>query len=215
MFFIGFVLTTTTVLTPFIINGYILEYFRSQILTSVHTMLSAGAANFPWLISISTRIVKNGFSFGMKSGGNLLVIEPKILRQFIYISLGILCLTLFLLWIVQQLKLSFEVDYFKAASLMLLLYYLFSAGVHENHIFPILALTFTMTSTFRGIVIYCLLTGATFANLFINYGLGRSLGNLGQISSSNHILYQFIIFSCFLIYSKSLFEIYQIRRNRE
>lgn len=96
---------------------------------------------------------------------------------------------------------------------MLLSYYLFSAGVHENHIFSILALSFMLTSSRKQIVIYGLLSAATFANLLINYGFGRSLGNLELITNSNHLIYQFIIILCFIIYLGSFLKIYQKSEN--
>ena len=209
VFSLAFFLTTTTVLSPFIISGHAIEYFRAQALTSIHTMLSAGAANFPWLFSICVRIVRNGLSAGMINGGSLFVLEPQILRQIVYISLGIFCFSLFILWIKRELSSKIELNYFKAACVMLLSYYLFSAEVHENHIFSILTLSFMLTNSRKQIVIYGLLSAATFANLLINYGFGRSLGNLGQIANSNHLIYQFIIILCFIIYLGSFLKIYQ------
>jgi 4-amino-4-deoxy-L-arabinose transferase-like glycosyltransferase len=94
-FFTGLTCSVALILSPFLVNGRILSYLESQSLTSIHTMLSAQASNFPWLISLISRFVTLDFNEAVMLNGNGLRIADVTLRQFSYLAAGSIVFIIF------------------------------------------------------------------------------------------------------------------------
>jgi hypothetical protein len=182
LFSAGFV-STIVILSPFIFTGNLRAYLESQALTSVHTMLSAQATNFPYLASLLLRIHDDGFVSGFNQGGYGLRIESDLVRQSVYLSLGILTLSIFIFWLYKYSNLPSgkEVDLWLIASFMIFTYYMFSAGVHENHAFAALPFFLFIQNRKLGLKLYFVFSTGLGVHLLITSGLGASFSSISQV----------------------------------
>ena len=173
-FLSGATISSILILSPFILSGNILLYFKAQGLTSVHTMLSAQAANFPWLGSLLYRISEFGFIDGLVEGGNSLRISNDEFRQFSYLGSGILTVSLFFIWVIYWRRRvgvqNFDPVY--AAAIMIFSYHLFNFGVHENHIYMLIPTLFLISNCATVWKSYKLASAALTISLLSAYGFG-------------------------------------------
>lgn len=174
---VGASFIASAVLSPFIISGNLANYLRAQSQASIHTMLSAQGANLPWLASYIFRIVTLPISEAVSKGGDVLDLNNLLIRRLTYLSLGITCVAIFLVWAVRNSrKLNFDpYSYTQASIIMYLSYYLIAAGVHENHIYPVLALLFSLNRFAEPRAAYKLCATALAIHLVNYYGLGRDI----------------------------------------
>jgi hypothetical protein len=204
-FLAGAIFTSTVILTPFIWTGNLMWYFKAQSLTSVHTMASAQAANFPWLGSLIYRVSTLGVTQGLGLGGNGLRISSDTVRQASYLSSGLLTILVFLLWAtywgkkvgVQNLDLSL------GATIMIFSYHLFSFGVHENHIFMLLPVVFLVSGYSKVWNIYKMVALALTSILISAYGIGNGALTSTGVSTSHPAIFTLIMALCFLLYFAS------------
>ncbi len=190
-FLSGAAVSALVILSPFILSGGILLYFRAQGLTSVHTMLSAQAANFPWLGSLIYRISELGFIDGIIKGGNGLRVSNDEFRQIGYLGSGILTILVFVTWAIywgrkvgaQNIDLTF------GAAIMIFSYHLFNFGVHENHIYMIIPTLFLLSNRFEVWKIYKLASTALAVSLLSAYGFGEQSRIFNGFSSGNPELF--------------------------
>lgn len=190
-FFTGLTCSVALILSPFLVNGRILSYLESQSLTSIHTMLSAQASNFPWLISLISRFVTLDFNDAVMLNGNGLRIADGTLRQFSYLAAGSMVFIIFFIWIIYWSKNigRTNVSPIYAAAVVVSAYHLFNFGVHENHVFmliPILYLIKEQKNISR--VLYCA-SSALALQLVIVASFGDSFPQIRPIISVYPILY--------------------------
>lgn len=170
----GSLASSFLILSPFIFTGNLFLYFKAQGLTSVHTMLSAQAANFPWLASLVYRITDLGLVDGLREGGNGLRITSDAFRQLGYLSSGVLTILIFVAWAIYWgRKIGPQnIDPLFGASVMIFSYHLFNFGVHENHIFMLVPTLFLLTHNSRMWGTYKLTASALGIAIFSAFGLG-------------------------------------------
>lgn len=195
--------TFLLILSPFIVNGTLIDYLKNQFLTSVHTMLTANSSNFPWILSMIYNVSSNGISKGLQSSGFGVVIENPILRITTYGFLGLLVI-LVILYLSVKLKrsvLPWETQTFIIAYASCLTYYFFSAGVHQNHIFLAIPTLFMILEIREFKYSYAIITMAVILEQLTTYGLG--LGNsLGQhFIVRNSMLVNLLSIISILLYS--------------
>ncbi len=197
----GFI-STFVILTPFIFTGNLTAYLESQALTSVHTMLSAQATNFPYLGSLLLGIYENGLVAGFNQGGYGLRIENDLIRQSVYLSLGFLTLFIFLFWLYKYSKLSKgkDLDLWLVASFMIFTYYMFSAGVHENHAFAVLPFFLLLKNRKLGKKLYLVFSIALGFHLIITSGFGSSFPSVSQVMILNGSLATVVSLLIFVSY---------------
>lgn len=199
---LGFFATMTAILSPFIFSGTLLLYFKSQSLTSIHTMLSAQAPNFPWLASLLIRITEFGFVDGLEVGGNSLRITNDSIRQLTYLASGAATILIFLAWVLfwrKRMHLS-EIDFVFAAAIMIFSYHLFNYGVHENHIFMIFPILFLLSYYPNWESIYWPIAANFSVVLIISSGLGKDSFYFPGVVSTNPGIYTSLTFLNFLLY---------------
>jgi hypothetical protein len=174
-FMSGAAVSACVILSPFIFSGSILLYFKAQGLTSVHTMLSAQAANFPWLGSLLYRISELGFIDGFVEGGNGLRISNDLFRQIGYLGSGVLTILVFFAWAIYWGRKvgSQNIDMTFGAAVMIFSYHLFNFGVHENHIYMLIPTLFLLSNRFEVWKIYKLVSTALTVSLVSAYGFGE------------------------------------------
>ena len=201
-FISGAGVSACVILSPFIMSGNILLYFKAQGLTSVHTMLSAQAANFPWLGSLLYRISEWGFIDGVAKGGNGLRISNDQFRQIGYLGSGILTILIFVIWAIYWArKLGAEnIDLTFGAAIMIFSYHLFNFGVHENHVYMLIPTLFLISDRFRVWEIYKLASTALTVSLFTAYGLGEKSGIFNGFSSTQSELFTAALGASFILY---------------
>ena len=182
----GIICVSTIVLSPFIISGNLFAYIESQVLASVHTMLAPQTANIPWLITLIYNFFTNGLLGGFAIGGNGLRIGDDALRQLTYLAFGVICILVFLLWIIRSIRKygRESVNIWSASAFMILSYYLFAVGVHENHIFMAFAIILCIPQYLEAVKVYILLSVGLFLHLFTSWGLGRSFQ---EFSDATHL----------------------------
>ena len=201
-FLAGAIFSSFVILTPFIFTGNIMWYFKAQSLTSVHTMASAQAANFPWLVSLIYRISTLGLIDGLGVGGNGLRISSDTLRQASYLSSGLVTVLVFLSWAIywgkkggmQNLDLSFS------AMIMIFSYHLFNFGVHENHIFMLLPVVYLISGYLEIWNIYKMVALALTTVLISAYGVGSASHEAIGIATTHPGIFSVIMGICFLLY---------------
>lgn len=174
--------TTFVVLFPFVISGNLRAYLESQALTSVHTMLSAQATNFPYLASLLIRMKNDGVANGFIQGGYGLRLDDDLVRQTVYLGLGLITVSLFVYWLYKYSKLSNweSVDLWLVASFMIFTYYIFNAGVHENHAFAALPMLLLIRNKKLGLKLYLISSTGLGLHLLITSGLGSSFPRISQ-----------------------------------
>jgi len=201
-FSIGGLISSAIILAPFILTGNILWYFKAQSLTSVHTMASAQAANFPWLGSLIYRISTVGFLEGLNQGGNGLRISSDSLRQVGYLASGILTLSIFLMWAIYWGRRSGaqNLDLPLGVTVMIFSYHLFNFGVHENHIFMLLPTLYLISRIEKIRSVYRMVTLALSTILFLAYGFGSNSLVPDGISSSHPTIFTIAMGFCFVLF---------------
>ncbi len=195
--------STFMILFPFIISGNLRAYLESQALTSVHTMLSAQATNFPYLASLLMRIKMDGVTSGFSQGGYGLRLDDDLIRQTIYLSLGLTTVSLFVYWLYKYSKLSnFEsMDLWLVASFMIFTYYIFNAGVHENHAFAALPMLLLINNRKLGLKLYLISSTGLGLHLLITSGLGSTFPQISQaltLSGSSATLTSLVVLISYL-----------------
>jgi hypothetical protein len=187
----GAAVSACVILTPFILSGNILLYFKAQGLTSVHTMLSAQAANFPWLGSLLYRISELGFIDGFIEGGNGLRISNDLFRQIGYLGSGILTILIFIIWAVYWGRKvgSQNIDMTFGAAIMIFSYHLFNFGVHENHIYMLIPTLFLLSNRLEVWKTYKLASTALALSLVSAYGFGEQSKIFNGFSSGHPELF--------------------------
>jgi uncharacterized membrane protein len=185
--------TILVVLSPFIMTRNLIAYLESQALASVHTMLAAQTANFPYVITFIHRSIQEGFWEGLFIGGNGLRILDDQLRQLTYFGFALIAGIVFLIWVVyfrRRFGLR-AMNYWHVASMMIFTYYLFCAGVHENHIFMALPLLLCLPASRQVKRIFLAFSIALFLHLLISWGIGASFpvvtSNLSNSGSANTV----------------------------
>lgn len=201
-FLAGAIFSSFAILAPFIFSGNIMWYFKAQSLTSVHTMASAQAANFPWLGSLIYRISKLGLIDGLGVGGNGLRISSDSLRQAGYLSSGLITVLVFLTWAIYWGKKvgSQNLDLSLGATIMILSYHLFNFGVHENHIFMLLPVIYLMSGQLKVWNIYRLVALTLTIVLISAYGTGNGSHDAIGISTTHPAIFTAIMGICFLLF---------------
>lgn len=182
----GIICISTIVLSPFIVSGNLFAYIESQVLASVHTMLAPQTANIPWLITLIYNVITNGLLGGFAIGGNGLRIGDDALRQIAYLSFGVICILIFLLWLIMSIRKygRESMNIWSASAFMILSYYLFAVGVHENHIFMAFAIILCIPQQIEAVKAYILLSVGLFLHLYTSWGLGRSFQ---EFSDATHL----------------------------
>ena len=184
----GALLTTILiVLSPFIVKGNLFAYLESQALASVHTMLASQTANFPYVITLTHRSIQDGFWGGLFLGGNGLRILDDQLRQLTYFGFAGIAGIVFLAWVVyfrRRFGLG-AMNYWHVASMMIFTYYLFCAGVHENHIFMALPLLLCLPASREVKKIFLAFSIALFLHLLISWGIGASFPSVTSYLSNS------------------------------
>jgi hypothetical protein len=184
----GALLTTILiVLSPFIVKGNLFAYLESQALASVHTMLAAQTANFPYVITLTHRSIQDGFWEGLFLGGNGLRILDDQLRQLTYFGFAGIAGIVFLAWVVyfrRRFGLG-AMNYWHFASMMIFTYYLFCAGVHENHIFMALPLLLCLPTSREVKKIFLAFSIALLLHLLISWGIGASFPSVTSYLSNS------------------------------
>ena len=190
-FIIGFFVSLTISLFPFIINGTLLLYFKAQSLASVHTMLSAQNPNIPWLLSCIIRALKFGLFNEETYSGVPFRLEDNFLRQFIYLVSGVLFLAVVTLWIIiWKKKIEAEkISPLHAGLVGILTYNMVNMGVHENHVFMALPILATLTTSKKIREAYFLISIALGLNLLATGGLGLSFPSFPTLLTSKPVLY--------------------------
>lgn len=206
-FALAFSSFSAVILSPFILTGNFFSYLESQTLTSVHTMFSAQASNYPWLISIFIRIFTEDKSQILSLNGNGLRLEDPVLRQACYIGAGILTVIIFMTWLIIwskkiQLK-NIEPGY--AAALIAATYNLFNFGVHENHVYMLLPLLYVLTRDKRMKWAFYSASTALAVQLLATNALGDSFSKIAPLTSSNPLLYVVLSIFCVIGFSVSFF----------
>jgi hypothetical protein len=208
-FLSGAAVSACVILSPFILSGSILLYFKAQGLTSVHTMLSAQAANFPWLGSLLYRISELGFIDGFIKGGNGLRISNDQIRQISYLGSGIVTILVFVTWAIywgrkvgaQNIDLTF------GAAIMSLSYHLFNFGVHENHIYMLIPTLFLLSNRFEVWKIYKLAGTALTVSLVSAYGFGGQSRIFNGFSSTHPELFTAALGASLILYSLAFLQL--------
>jgi hypothetical protein len=201
-FLMGLTCSVALILSPFLVNGRIISYLESQSLTSIHTMLSAQASNFPWLISLITRFMTLDFSDAIILNGNGLRITNETARQFSYLTAGSIVFISFFIWMIYWSKKigRKNVSPIYAAGVVVCAYHLFNFGVHENHVFmliPILYLIKEQKNIKRAL--YCAST-ALALQLVIVASFGDSFQPIRPIISVYPILYILLSICCIVLF---------------
>jgi len=179
--------TILIVLSPFIVKGNLFAYLESQALASVHTMLAAQTANFPYVITLTHRSIQEGFWEGLFLGGNGLRILDDQLRQLAYFGFAGVAGIVFLAWVVyfrSRFGLR-SMNYWHVTSMMIFTYYLFCAGVHENHIFMALPLLLCLPASRAVKKIFLAFSIALFLHLLISWGIGASFPDVSNYLSNS------------------------------
>ncbi len=208
---LGIALSLILVLSPFIVSGNLFAYIESQVLASVHTMLAPQTANIPWLITLVYRVFTNGLSGGFAIGGNGLRIEDDVLRQLVYIGFGLTCILVFMFWFIRSIK-KFgrnSIDIWSTSTMMILSYYLFAAGVHENHIFMAFAIILCVPSQKLVVKSYIALSTGLLVHLFTSWGLGRSFQDF---SEATHLSLSYYSVCTLAVLAAYIFAFLQISR---
>ena len=196
-------ITILIVLSPFILTRNLFAYLESQALASVHTMLAAQTANFPYVITFIHRSIQEGFWEGLFMGGNGLRILDDQLRQLAYFGFAFIAGIVFLIWVIyfrRRFGLR-AINYWQVVSMMIFAYYLFCAGVHENHIFMALPLLLCLPASIEIKKIYLAFSIALFLHLLISWGVGASFPDVTNYlsnSGSANTLGTLIAFLCYL-----------------
>lgn len=190
-FVTGSLTSSFVILSPFIFSGSTPLYFKAQSLTSVHTMLSAQAANFPWLGSLFYRCLTLGPFDGFIEGGNGLRISNDELRQISYLSSGLATILAFTIWAIfwgRRIG-TRNLNPIFGAAVMIFSYHLFNFGVHENHIFMLIPILFLISQQATAWSSYKMASGALALTLVSAYGLGQESSLFTGFSSSHPFLY--------------------------
>ena len=198
----GSLASSFLILSPFIFTGNLFLYFKAQSLTSVHTMLSAQAANFPWLASLVYRITDLGLVGGLREGGNGLRIASDTFRQLGYLSSGMLTILIFVTWAIywgRRVRPE-NIDPLFGASVMIFAYHLFNFGVHENHIFMLVPTLFLLGYNSRIWGTYKITVTALSISLLSAFGLGLDSRFFSGFSSSHPLLFTSGIGFSFVLY---------------
>lgn len=201
-FLAGSVTSMILILSPFIVTGNVLLYFKAQSLTSVHTMLSAQAANFPWLGSLIYRCITLGPIEGFVEGGNGLRISNEGVRQIAYMGSGLATILAFMLWAIYWGRRigAQNINPMHGAAVMIFSYHLFNFGVHENHIFMLLPILFLISRDKGAWDSYILASTALAITLLSAYGLGHQSDLFTGFSSSQPFFFSSTIAICMLLY---------------
>jgi hypothetical protein len=206
------VLVFVVVLSPFILSGNLFAYVESQALASVHTMLAAQTANFPYLITIVHRIIQDGFWQGMSTGGNGLRIFDDQLRQATYFGFALIAISLFYSWVLYfKRKYGMSLfNYWHVATMMIFTYYLFCAGVHENHIYMALPILLCLPATAASKRVYVIFSAALFLHLIISWGIGASFPTITSFLSNSGTANSVGTLTSFLLYFFSYIQLWRL-----
>jgi hypothetical protein len=206
-FALAFSSISAIILSPFILTGNFFSYLESQTLTSVHTMLSAQASNYPWLISFFIRIFTEDKSQIFDLNGNGLRFEDSLLRQACYIGAAFLTIIIFITWLIiwsKKIQLK-NIDPGYAAALLAATYNLFNFGVHENHIYMLLPILYVLARDRRMKWAFYSASTALALQLLATNAFGDSLSKIAPLTSSNPLLYVALVIFCVIGFSVSFF----------
>jgi len=211
-FLAGSVMSLILILSPFIVTGNILLYFKAQSLASVHTMLSAQAANFPWLGSLIYRCITLGPIDGFIEGGNGLRISNEGVRQIAYLGSGLATILAFTLWVIYWGRRigARNINPIFGVAVMVFSYHLFSFGVHENHVFMLIPTLFLISRDKVAWDSYKLASMALTITLFSAYGLGHQSDLFTGSSSSQPFLFSSTLAICLLLYVFAFIKVLRI-----
>jgi len=208
---LGFAIAAHAILAPFIATGTLAAYFQAQGLASVHTMMSAQNPNFPWLISLVSRMISFGV-FNEKSYSAVpYQIDSQAWRQIIYLSFAALTilviLSYFIYWSRSAGRRNISPLFMGAISIST--YNLFSFGVHENHVFMLLPVLFALTNSSGANKIYIATSTALGLNLLATGGLGRSFSNFPVLAGENGLAYSSVGTLCLAAYVWAFYELFR------
>lgn len=212
-FCITFFITSTAILSPFILTGTLPAYFRAQGLASVHTMMSAQNPNIPWLISQIYRIFEYGFFNSESFSTSPLRIMNDNLRQLLYLAFGASSALFILGWFYywSRRKQNSHISPLFAGAIAASSYNLFSFGVHENHVFMLMPILFALSGSVQERRIYLLATSAFAINLIATSGLGRSVTWVPIIVYESGFLYSLASMTCLIMYGLALRELSRLK----
>jgi Gpi18-like mannosyltransferase len=213
---VGFLSASAAILLPFLMTGTLIAYFQAQALASVHTMMSAKNPNFPWLISMISRINSQGF-FNVKSYSSLPYhIDDQIWRQRIYLLFAILTIQIIILYLIYWSRRigRKNVGALYVSAVSISAYNLFSFGVHENHVFMLIPVLFSITWTQMSKKIYLVVSTAFGLNLLATGGFGLSVPNFPLLAALNGPAYSALGLACLTAYLWAFVEILRINPRR-
>jgi len=195
---VGFVVTTLVILSPFIATGTLAAYFHAQALASVHTMMSAQNPNFPWLISLFSRITTHGL-FSEESYSSLpYQIENQAPRQKIYLSFALLTISIiitYLLFWSRKIGIK-QISPLYMGAVSISAYNLFSFGVHENHVFMLIPILFALANNEPNKRIYLAASTALGINLLSTGGLGQTFTFFPILTAVSGFAYSVVSSTC-------------------
>ena len=191
---LGFLLGFLAILSPFIFTGTVVAYFQAQGLASVHTMMSAQNPNIPWLFSLIVRLKEYGFSDSRSYSALPLRITDDHLRQFLYLSFGVVTVAVILAWLsfwARRVGIE-KISALHIGAIAISSYNLLSFGVHENHFFMALPILFALATFEQNRRIYFLASASLALNLFATGGLGRSINLVTPLTQTSGLLYALV-----------------------
>ena len=195
---VGFVVTTLVILSPFIATGTLVAYFHAQALASVHTMMSAQNPNFPWLISLFSRITTHGL-FSPDSYSSLpYQIENQALRQKIYLSFALLTISIIVTYLfIWSRRIGLKnISPLHTGAISISAYNLFSFGVHENHVFMMIPILFALANNEPNRRIYLAASTALGINLLSTGGLGQTFTFFPILTAVSGFAYSVVSATC-------------------
>ena len=207
----GFSVSTLAILAPFITTGTLVAYFQAQGLASVHTMMSAQNPNFPWLISVISRINSFGI-FNEKSYSALpYQIDNQMWRQRIYLLFAALTIAVILIYFAHwSNKIGRKnVCPLYMGAIAISAYNLFGFGVHENHVFMSIPVLFALANSRINKKIYVAASMALGLNLLATGGLGRSFSNFPLLAIENSFAYSSVGALCLAAYGWAFYELFR------
>jgi Gpi18-like mannosyltransferase len=213
---IGFFSASMAILSPFLVTGTLIPYFQAQALASVHTMMSAQNPNFPWLLSLISRIKTQGIFNAQSYSALPYQIDNQVWRQRIYLSFGaltILIIAFYLIYWSRRVGRS-NVAPLHVGAVAIGTYNLFSFGVHENHVFMLIPVLFALAGNPTLKRIYFVASLTLTLNLLATGGLGMSAASFPLLASANGVAYSGLAVLCFSGYSWALFSLVRANPTR-
>jgi hypothetical protein len=210
---VGFFSASAAILSPFLITGTVTAYFQAQALASVHTMMSAQNPNFPWLLSLISRIRTQGIFNSNSYSALPYHIDNQIWRQRIYLLFGaltIMIIMIYLLYWSRKIGRN-NIAPLYVGAMAIGTYNLFSFGVHENHVFMLIPILFALTLNRMTKRIYLIVSAALTMNLLATGGLGMSVANFPLLTSTNGAAYSGLGALCLFAYAWAFYKLLRIK----